>query len=342
MTTWMTDIIQATDSGATFKARNDISKFSEQLGLRRLPIFRYDATLESLDALHARIDGITAGVKAGDTVYYQFPTYNGVQFEKTFMQHMHIRQVNLVAVLHDVEFLRFPSTTYFDEITYLNNFDVVIVHNYRMGTVLKEYGLKTNTVNLDIFDYSVNVQVPNRKKIEKKIIIAGSLNKSAYLKNWSYKIPIIAYGKQPSYPISNQVDYRGVLSPNQIVQKLPSGFGLVWDVNTSQYENSEEYAKYNNPHKVSLYIASGLPVIVKRGTAIAAIVQTYNLGIIIDSLDELEEKMHQLTKRQLAGIMIQVNHFKMLLTTGFYTKHAIMETEFQIAMGYPERSLFYE
>lgn len=339
MARWMTDIIQGIDSGATFKARNDISIFAEQMGLRRLPIFRYNSAFENSDAIHARIDGITAGVKRGDTVYYQFPTYNGVRFENFFVDHMIIRGINMVALVHDIEFLRFPTNNTLNEIDYLNKFNIVIVHNQHMANVLHENGVVSQMVNLNMFDYHINTVLADRDSVEKQVIVAGSLNKALYLKDWQYDLPIVAYGIQPEFSFSPLVDYRGSLSPDEIVQKLPSGFGLSWDTNTSSYENSEDYSKYNNPHKASLYLSSGLPIVVKKGTAIASIVTTYNLGLVIDSLDNLEDALQNITHDELLDLMVQVNHFRKLLMSGYFTKKAIMNAEFQLTMGYPERSL---
>lgn len=336
MTRWMTDIMQRIDPDATFKARKDVSLFAEAIGLRRLSIYRYDSAYESSEAIHARIDGITAGVQAGDTVYYQFPTYNGIRFEKFFVEHMRARGTHIIAVVHDIEFLRFPSVTTFDEIKYLNDFNVVIVHNQHMADILKANGLHVATVNLSIFDYHVNGKIISRETIKKQIVVAGSLNKSVYLKDWQDSIKILAYGLKPEFLVSDQVSYQGALSPDEIVTHLPSGFGLAWDTNSDSYENSEAYAKYNNPHKVSLYIASGLPVIVKKGTAIASVISKYKLGLVVASLHEVADMIDKLQPSELTEMIVRVDHFRQLLTTGYFTKRAIINAEFQLVMGYSD------
>ncbi|MBZ5943814.1 sugar transferase [Leuconostoc gelidum subsp. gasicomitatum] len=336
MTRWMTDIFQRIDPDATFKARKDVSLFAEQVGLRRLSIFRYDSAFESSEAIHSRIDGITAGVEPGDIVYYQFPTYNGKRFENFFVEHMQSRGTKIVALVHDIEFLRFPSTTTFDEIKYLNKFNAVIVHNQHMADILKANGLRVATINLTLFDYHVNEKIIAREHINKQIVVAGSLNKSVYLKNWSHNIKILAYGLKPEFVISDQVSYQGVLSPDEIVTSLPSGFGLAWDTNSHSYENSEEYAKYNNPHKVSLYLSSGLPVIVKKGTAIASVVRKYKLGLVVESLNEVAVMIEKLGDSELTEMIMQVDHFRQLVTAGYFTKRAITNAEFKIVMGYSD------
>lgn len=338
MTNWITDIIQGIDVGATYKARDDFAKISHRMGLRLLPIYRYDSAFESSPEIHSRIDGLTAGVKRGDVIYYQFPTYNGVRFENFFVDHMNVRGAKLVAIVHDLEFLRFPSETQFDEINFLNHFLVVIVHNDHMAAILRKNGLLVNIVNLQIFDYIIDERsMPTRQYIDKRIILAGSLNKAPYLENWNFETPITVFGIKPSFPLSHAVTYRGKLSPEKIAQSLPSGFGLSWDVNSDQYQNSEEYAKYNNPHKVSLYIASGLPVIVKSGTAISDLIMKYNLGLVVDSLVDIDSSLQSLSETEMKCLLDNVNKFRSLIINGYFTKSAIVQAEFELMMGFPEK-----
>lgn len=59
------------------------------------------------------------------------------------------------------------------------------------------------------------------------------------------------------------------------------------------------YLKYNNPHKLSLYIASGMPVITWRQAAIAEFVEKNDIGFVVDSIlqipgiiDTIDEKTY--------------------------------------------------
>ncbi|MEI3535629.1 MAG: hypothetical protein V8R16_02480, partial [Bacilli bacterium] len=52
-----------------------------------------------------------------------------------------------------------------------------------------------------------------------------------------------------------------------------------------------KYLKYNNPHKLSLYLAAGLPVIVWSKSAIAKFVIDNNVGICVNNLNEINDKI---------------------------------------------------
>ena len=53
--------------------------------------------------------------------------------------------------------------------------------------------------------------------------------------------------------------------------------------------------KYNTPHKLSLYIAAGLPVIVWKQAAVAAFVTKHEIGIAVESLTDVSERIQSLS-----------------------------------------------
>lgn len=65
-------------------------------------------------------------------------------------------------------------------------------------------------------------------------------------------------------------------------------YGLVWDEGVDGQTTWSNYNSINMPAKLSMYLRSGLPVIVKLGTRAAEIVEKYEIGIVIDSLIELD------------------------------------------------------
>ena len=88
---------------------------------------------------------------------------------------------------------------------------------------------------------------------------------------------------------SLNVEYKGAFLPNEIPSKLEGSFGLVWDGDSTDGCNgaSGDYIRYNNPHKLSLYISSCLPVIVWSQAAIADFVRQHNIGFCVDKLIDI-------------------------------------------------------
>lgn len=96
-------------------------------------------------------------------------------------------------------------------------------------------------------------------------MIAGNLSpeKSRYLyklRKLDMDLKFDLYGlnyEQVDFQKENW-NYKGVFSPEELVSVLQGDYGLVWDGDEllSCSGSTGEYLKYNNPHKVSLYIAA--------------------------------------------------------------------------------------
>ena len=74
----------------------------------------------------------------------------------------------------------------------------------------------------------------------------------------------------------------------------------MWDGHTSR--NCEgpmgEYLRINNPHKTSLYLASGIPVVIWRQAALAGFIEDNNCGILIDSIEDIASSLSKLEAGQ--------------------------------------------
>ena len=158
---------------------------------------------------------------------------------------------------------------------------------------------------MNIFDYLTKDTVAGRKAGEKtEVVIAGNLKreKAGYvyrLNEVEGEIQFRLYG--PNYDGETQgknVKYCGQYKPEELPEKLEGGFGLVWDGDdlgacTGVFG---EYMKYNNPHKTSLYLASGLPVIIWEKAAMAKYIEKNNLGIAVREMNEIPLKLKSLSE----------------------------------------------
>lgn len=102
-------------------------------------------------------------------------------------------------------------------------------------------------------------------------------------------------------------------------------FGLVWDGDSIETcsGNTGNYLRYNNPHKTSLYLAAGIPVLIWKEAAIAKFVQEHNAGILIDNLQEIEEVFNSTTQEKLEEMQRNAKEVGLKLRDGYYFKRAI-------------------
>ena len=66
------------------------------------------------------------------------------------------------------------------------------------------------------------------------------------------------------------------------------------------------YLRYNSPHKLSLYIAAGMPVIVWKNSALSEYIEQKNIGITVNSLLELDEKIGDISEEEYKEILRNV------------------------------------
>lgn len=232
-----------------------------------------------------------------------------------------------VIIIHDLESLRRNDISFVhSEVNILNRFDVVISHSDNMTKYLRQHGLTTQVRELYLFDYLANSRendfggVPTMKD-EYKVFFAGNLEKSLFLERLPYSLNqmLYVYGLNATPKMTEDLShFMGFVNSDELPNKLKNGWGLVWDGTSSQKPTGllGKYLAYNAPHKTSLYIAANLPVIVWSGAANAQFIVDNYLGVSVDSLDQVQEKLKSLTADQRSKIVKSVAKFSAKLRSG--------------------------
>lgn len=241
-----------------------------------------------------------------------------------------------ILIVHDVDSLReISNNTLSEDIADMNKAEIVVLHNSKMITALQQKGLSVPSVNLELFDYLLEGDLPKQNyQLGKALVFAGNLGKSDFLKDSrlsDLQVEFNLYG--PNFDKNKicwkNVAYKGSFKPNEIPYELEGSFGLIWDgevVDTCSGAFGQ-YMKYNNPHKLSLYIAAGLPVVVWEEAAIADFVRKYEIGITVKSLFDIEDKINSLSEAQYEKFKKNLRVFQRNVTNGYYTKRALDECE---------------
>ena len=215
------------------------------------------------------------------------------------------RYKKLIIIIHDLDGLRFHNQKKNAvEAKLLRRADYTISHNSVMSQYIENVMLvsKEKIVDLELFDYlyrgNEKKTVQDKRILNKNkrltICYAGNLDKEKVpfvyeLGQHKINYNVNLYGINYNGHTKNIV-YKGSLPSYELIDKIEGDYGLVWDGAWDSSDNNEDvknYTKYNNPHKLSLYMACGLPVIVWKGSAVAAFVVHNNIGFAIDTLDEL-------------------------------------------------------
>lgn len=294
------DLVKENDAG--FKARVDIINTLEKQG------YLYKSI--SYNNINDICKIFNISFKKDDIVILQYPL--NIFIIKILLLKIKLSGAKSICLIHDICSLRDRKDKKYlkNEINVFNKFDFIISHNYKMSEWLKKNDVNCKIYNLNIFDYLSEKNVMNRSLSERyKISYAtGKLGteKSSFLYNidciLKEKIDIILYGNieeklRKNIKNKSYIQYKGTLHPNIISQQIEGDFGLIWDsTKIDKYVGVwAEYNKYNNPHKLSMYMAANLPVIVWEGSAIADFVKKNNIGICVESLEDINQKLNYIT-----------------------------------------------
>lgn len=272
-------------------------------------------------------------IKSGSEVFFQFPFTNYLIFFKRLIR---FKKLKLTVLIHDLESLRYEKTLSAKEIENFSYFDRIIALTRPMKDLLVQYGIESSKINiLEIWDYLLGADYVAEAKsdIGYEICFAGNLDKSDFVQDLdeleSTKLTFLIYGSllTPS-PIrfNDKIVYSGKFLPNDL-SMLKGDWGLVWDgISIYSCEGPlGNYLKYNAPHKLSMYLANKIPVIVWSHSAIAETVKTNKLGIVVDSLIDIEPLISILNIDEYIEIIKSVDTFSRKIRNGEMLKNAIKE-----------------
>lgn len=251
--------------------------------------------------------------------------------------------VKTFAVVHDLEKLRNMKAhntirawkghirNFLEETWALRNFSKIIVHNEKMFEMMAEMGYpKEQLVSLDIFDYVIAQEIEAERVGDPEgIIIAGNLleSKAGYV----YKLPeddrvkFSLYGVNYTGTANANTAYYGAFDPGILPFVLNGKYGLVWDGPEASTCSGihGEYLRINNPHKTSLYLAAGFPVIIWEEAALAAFVRKNGVGICVKSLDQIPAVLSNVSDDDYIRLRSNVEKLSHKLRNGGFLKAAL-------------------
>lgn len=279
----------------------------------------------------------TTHLKQGDILIIQFPIVNHSLVLGGVINKLQKHGIKIALLIHDVDTLRvalrddMSSSRKFrmkhEEQTLLAMADYIIAHNEKMKDKFISLGYKESRILvLEIFDYLSEADYATAK-VGLPIVIAGNLrpHKAQYAyhlpDNYEYNL----YGVDYSGEKKNNVHYFGAFPPDQLPAVLKGSFGLVWDGESTKTCSGTygEYLRINNPHKASLYLASGLPIAIWKDAALADFVTRNKCGVTISSLEELGELCKSISEEEYQEIKNNCLTISKRLRDGYYTKKVI-------------------
>lgn len=328
------------DAGASNKARGDIVKIAQEYQFQPLFIKTQISSNHIIKAINKlvfliKLLYILSSIEKGSCLLIQLPILNVAKRAHKLICTLKLKHnISIISIIHDINDLRdnISSTNNSSFYDLLKVSDAVISHNEMMTVYLMGKGIdKSKIVDLEIFDYLSNNE---NKEISYStcLTIAGNLDteKVGYIQliRKINNVDFILYG--PNYREQTEatnITYKGVVKSEKLPTILDTGFGLIWDGNSLETCNGPfgEYLRYNNPHKLSLYLASGIPVAIWSHAAESSFVKKYNLGFTFDSLSDIGDVLNGITRKEYMEYVDNVRIIRNMITRGEFARRAIRD-----------------
>lgn len=311
------------------KAKEDVNKFILDLDYKQINFpanslgkVVYTFLVFPFFLFFHRIDNIVVQFPSGKPFIRKFLTFSIKKFS----------QGNLILLIHDLEALRLyrgkkDNKQAEDELDVIFQSDGLIVLNDQMKSWLGNKGYNKPMVSMQIWDYANSTPFKTSPVFDKSICFAGNLKKSVFLNKIKLKdVHLVIFGPNPSERVHGQINYGGQFSPEELPKHLHQAFGLVWDGDSIDTCSGKfgEYLKINDPHKLSLYLSSGIPVLIWQEAALADFVRLHQVGIKIKSLNEIEDVFNSLRNDEYSLMKHNAIKIGKKMREGYFLKTALL------------------
>lgn len=326
MKKYLIDNFDIKGNNAGPKARADVRYFLHQIGFEDLVATNITNLIQKEDILWRRIFSKIEQLTQEDIVIIQYPIYSKILMQ-LIIKRIKKQGSRCYLIIHDLESLRiFKGRIGFHqgEVKLINQTNGAIVHNQVMLNKMRQMGVTSNLVPLELFDYRTPTVIPDHQ-VGFTVAFAGNLMKAHFLSKWKNNVQLDLYGSPIHLFHSKSITLYGSVNADLLPGKLTESYGLVWDGRSLETCNGMygDYLRYNNPHKFSLYLASGMPVITWKKAAIAKFIEKNQVGLIVDHLSEVQQALKQITKEQYDEMQERATQIALNVRKGRYIKQAV-------------------
>lgn len=333
--------------GTWFWANESVVKAAKEVGWESLDFSLHESDkIAQFDEkqLQIYVDNLLAPVQPGDLVVHQFPfpPAMGASIEIALINGIRQRSAFSGLFIHDItSWMREDQDFERDQETYIKAFDFVVVATKPAERRLREAGITSPIFTYSLFDYPIETpkELPS---FAEEVFFAGGLSRAKGLLDWPNQSKLIVFDTAIAHGdaldaeewvnevnqrvAGKNVEFRNYLLQSELSNAFPSGFGLVYYENDGA-EKSGDYARYNAPNKLSLYLAANLPVIVEKQMAAAQFIESNGLGFAIENLAEIDEKIKAISEEDYQAMVDKTVKIGKLLRSGFFAKRVFSEID---------------
>lgn len=250
------------------------------------------------------------------------------------------KKCKIIPLFEDINILRnkYSQKEQQSLVNTLKKSECIISQNSRMTAYLRTLGIKAPAVELAVLDF-LSDRVDDsqvHKGSEWTICYGGNLIESS--SGFLFKIPcsenitynIYGFNLSDTRKLPDNVFYKGKFDGNNCIGNLRGDWGLVWNgrsIDIDPNDIKSTYYNYVSPHKFSMYLLCGMPVIVYSGSAMAEFVNVNKCGIVIDSIKDIEKQLGLISEKEYQMLKNNAISIARKIAAGYFTNQAIAEME---------------
>ena len=276
--------------------QNAVRNAAETLGYKEMSLFKFPDKYDTDAELHVRMDGIISALCPNDVVIFQHPSGESPRYDNFLFDHVRMyTETKIIAFVQEIASQRENSEyTLENEIELLNRADMFIfasdtVRDYYMknGLFDKPFIIQTAA------DYMTDISVTEHT--QEKIYILAESNGENY-SNVPINFDVISYD-----------EYHAT---ETILRIADGGMGLIWDL--------DEQA-------LGIYMAAGIPVIVKKGLPCGKYVVDNGIGFVAEDFNAVYKIAASDTNDSIKPYYDRVKKIQKLFANGIYTKKLLLD-----------------
>lgn len=334
-------------NSAGTKAKSDIETIMDKMGFVNIGFKR---TVDSNEVMHflRNLFGVAkamVAMKKDDVLVLQYPMK---KYYESVCDVAHAKGVKVVTQIHDLGSFRRKKLTPEREVERLNHSDGIIAHNDTMMKWLKDRGVKAEVVTLGIFDYLSPEPITSQRPVPQQggaysYFFVGSMStaQNAFVYELANKMErsmFYLYGNRFEPTLMKEgakTSFEGFAVDYDLMKMNKGDFGLSWYGESLSEGKGKigEYMAYNNPHKVSLYLRCNAPVIISKTAGLAKFVEENGVGICVDSLTDLEQRLNSITHEQYCEMLANVKQVSEKIASGYYFETAFRKVMEKLKNG---------
>lgn len=312
--------------------QSNVVKTARELGFTEMTIHRRKAAEGDEDGMRRQAREITSTIKDNDIVIFQSPSWNGDAFDRELVKEIRRhRNIRLCIFIHDVTSMMTGGTEsdYRETIENYNMADLIIVPTEDMLNFLRKREMTVKkTLIQPMWDLPFGEEL-RTPEFSRRILFSGSPEKFGFVSGWNYDLPLWVFADGKLERNGRNVRFEGWKNTTDLlIEYTRGGFGLVWSGG-----QQPDYYKSSQPHKLSGYLAAGIPVIIQRGLPHAQTVEDYELGYVVDCLDEAASKVTAVTEAEYRRLAENTGNISNLIKGGFFTKKLLVDAVNYLMLG---------